>query len=70
MVNTSIGIRNRRLTKGSLDVPVSPLRIVEHKIGFKEVIGCVCGARLDLNHATRAERKAFTGLHEQCVTQE
>ena len=55
-----------RLTRGSLDVPVSPIRIREHKLGYKPVLGCVCGAVLDTNTTAYRECRAWTLQHEQC----
>ena len=48
-------------------LPMSPLRIV-HKMGFRPVIHCVCGASLDLNKAPHIAKaaEAFRAEHEFC----
>ena len=46
--------------------PISQFRIVEHKLGFKPVIACSCGAVLDKNK-DRQSTRAFLAEHELCV---
>ena len=51
--------------------PVSSIYVVEHKLGYKQVIGCrVCDVVLDLNHCTPWQRQMFVARHEHCVTGE
>ncbi len=47
-------------------LPISPLRI-EHKLGFKPVLHCACGASIDTGKARRKDVEAFVAAHEECV---
>ena len=47
-------------------LPISPLRI-EHKMGFKPVLHCACGASIDTGKARRKDVEAFVVGHEYCV---
>ncbi len=46
-------------------LPISPLRIV-HKMGFKPVLHCACGAKIDTGKATRKNVERFRMEHEYC----